>query len=180
MLYHLTETVIEYHPNDLEEWKHGDKQKLLAGRKVPPEIHNQPEYHFGENFVLKHYEQKGWNGFTFYSFDSTLEKYKEGKRKIEELFPKKSLDLFRDARLRSKYAPDSGLPDLFLYNDDGLVMFIEVKKQGDKASEVQFERLAQIRAILKAEIGIVYLVEKNHSHTPKTYKLDLDSYTRVQ
>ncbi len=74
MIYRLTETIIEYHPFDLDAWKCGEKQKWLAGRVVPPEIYNQPHYHFGEYYVLDYFERARWQGYKFYSFDFDFRK----------------------------------------------------------------------------------------------------------
>ena len=158
MCYRLTETIIEYHPDDLDKWKNGEKEKWLAGRVVPPEVYNQPRYHFGEYFVVNYFEKAFWHGYTFYSLnESHLEKYQES------------------------YHRDKGEPDLFLYLDNGPKLFLEVKKEKDQISDAQLEYLAQIKGILKAEIGIIYLVKHDHQHTPKEYKLNLVTFefTRV-
>jgi hypothetical protein len=63
ILYSHTETLIEYHPDDLDAWKRGEKKKWLGGRVVPPEVYNQPRYHFGEYFVLNYFEKAWWHGF---------------------------------------------------------------------------------------------------------------------
>jgi hypothetical protein len=177
MLDKLTETIIEYHPDDLEAWKNGIKDKWLEGRKVPPEVYHQTRYHFGEYFVLNYFEKARWHGYCFYSFsESGLEKLQEGQKKIAELFPIDGLAAFRDIRSRSIYPVGKGEPDLFLYMDNGPKLFLEVKKERDRVSAAQLECLAQIRGILKAEIGIVYLVKHGHQHTPKTFELDFVTF----
>ena len=176
MIYRLTETLIEYHPDDLDAWKRGEKKKWLGGRVVPPEVYNQPRYHFGEFFVLNYFEKARWHGFCFYSFDSSLEKYQEGHKKLTELFPDDRLVAFRDVRSRSSFPEGKGEPDLFLYMENGPTLFLEVKKEQDQVSPAQLEYLAQIRAILKAEIGIVYLVKHSHQHVPKTFELNLVTF----
>jgi hypothetical protein len=181
MLYKLTETVIEYHPDDLDAWKRGEKHKWLDGRIVPPEVYNQPRYHFGEYFVMNFFEKARWHGYCFYSFsESRLEKLQEGQNKIAELFPSDRLTAFRDVRSRSKYPEGKGEPDLFLYMDNGPKLFLEVKKESDRVSAAQLECLAQIRGILKAEIGIIYLVKHSHQHTSKAFELDLETFQCLQ
>jgi len=177
MLYKLTEIIIEYHPDDLEAWKNDKKDKWLEGRKVPPEVYHQTRYHFGEYFVMNYFEKARWHGYCFYSFsESSLAKLQEGQNKIAELFPSDRLIAFRDARSRSKYSAGKGEPDLFLYMINGPKLFLEVKKESDRVSAAQLECLAQIRGILMAEIGIVYLVKHGHQHTPKTFELDLITF----
>jgi hypothetical protein len=181
MLYNLKETIIEYHPDDLEAWKTNKKDKWLEGRVVPPEVFHQSRYHFGEYFVLNYFEKALWRGYCFYSFSkSSLEKLQEGQNKISELFPSDRLTAFRDVRSRSKYQEGKGEPDLFLYMDNGPKLFLEVKKESDRVSAAQLECLAQIRGILNAEIGIVYLVKHNHQHTSKAFELDLETFQCLQ
>jgi hypothetical protein len=177
MGYKLTETVIEYHPADLVTWKKNEKDKLLGNRKVPQEVYNQPEYHFGEYFVLTYFEKALWHGYCFYSFSTPcLEKFQEGQNKITELFPDDLLEAFLVARKQSRHSEGKGQPDLFLYMENGPKLFLEVKKDGDRISDAQLECLAKIRGILHAEVGIVHLVQFGHQHTPKTFDLDLVTY----
>ena len=177
MLYKLTETIIEYNSDDLEAWKNGDKHKLLDGHKVPPEVYNQPIYHFGEYFVLNYFEKARWQGFVFYSFSETNQKkLREGYKKIVELFLENRLADFRMVRSHSKSSAYKGEPDLFLFMDGGPQLFLEVKKERDRVSSAQLECLAQIRGILNAEIGIVYLVKHSYQHLAKTYTLDLETF----
>ena len=60
--------------------------------------------------------------------------------------------------------------------ENGPELFLEVKKEGDRVSAAQLECLAQIKSMLKAEIGIVYLVKHGHQHTPKTFELDFETF----
>jgi hypothetical protein len=179
MLYKLTETIIEYNPADLEAWKRGEKDKWIGDREVPNDVYNQPGYHFGEYYVLNQFEKEGWHGYVFYAigkFEPNNEKYREGREKVEELFPKDRLEAFRTIRSKSTHAEAKGEPDLFLYMDNGPKLFLEVKKDTDRVFDAQLECLAQIRGILGAEIGIVHLVKYGTQYTPKAFELDLVTY----
>jgi hypothetical protein len=179
MKYSLIETVIEYNPVDLESWKHGDKEKWLQGRIVPNDVNNQPNYHFGEFFVLNYFEKAHWQGYVYYAlgnFELNNEKYFLGRKKIAELFPQEQLEIFRTIRSQSKNIEGKGEPDLFLYMEGGPKLFLEVKKDGDRMSYSQLECLAQIRGILEADIGIVHLVRFGRQYQPKMYELDLVTF----
>lgn len=165
------ETVIEYQVEDLANWVGGEKARWLSGA-VPPDIFNQKNYHFGEFFVLQHYRKKGWQGHRFYAlgkWEPDNLKYVEGRKAIADRFATAALDLFRDRYL---FPSGKGEPDLFLHRNE-LNRFLEVKKQSDHVSESQLHCLAAIRAVLKAEVGVVYLAKAGRAYKPKTYELDL-------
>ncbi|MGM2827274.1 VRR-NUC domain-containing protein, partial [Bacillus cereus group sp. Bce006] len=67
----------------------------------------------------------------------------------------------------------SGEPDLFLYKEDGSVLFVEVKKGSDRLSQSQLVCLSQIKSILGCDVAVVYLTEENQVYEPKTYMLDV-------
>ncbi|WP_338419961.1 VRR-NUC domain-containing protein [Vibrio furnissii] len=67
----------------------------------------------------------------------------------------------------------AGEPDLFLYKDDGSVLFVEVKKQSDRLSPSQLVCLAQIKSILNCDVGVAYLAEEKQVYQPKTYELNI-------
>lgn len=66
-----------------------------------------------------------------------------------------------------------GEPDIMLFDSEGRTLFLEVKKGADKISEAQLTCLAQIKSVLGADVGIVYLREENQKYRPKRYELDL-------
>lgn len=163
MKIQITETVIEYHPDDLANWKRGEKAKFLSGISPAPEILNQPTHHFGEYFVLSYFKKAGWKGFHHYAlgeWEPNNKKYDEGRQKIRESFSSQQLSILRKKReLIPCDKAGKGEPDLFLYMDKGPKLFLEVKKESDRKSPAQLRCLAQIKAILGAEIGVIYLAE---------------------
>ena len=176
MLFHITELVLEYDPMEWIEWKLGNKDRILAGMPIHKELINQPTYHFGEYFTLRHFRQMGWNGFVFYSFyDRCLPKYQAGHQKLVEIFTQEQLKTFQSARNHTGDSKKKGDPDVFLYKTDGSTCFLEVKKKGDTIKPEQLECLAQIRKIFKAEVGIVHVIEKGHHSVPRNYELDLET-----
>ena len=76
----------------------------------------------------------------------------------------------------SNFPEGNGEPDLFLYMENGPKLFLEVKKEHDRVSSAQLECLAQIRGVLKAEVGIIYVVKHGRQHKPRTFDLDLSAY----
>lgn len=179
MSFTLVETIIEYNLADFEAWKRGDKKKLILDQKVPEDIYNQPNYHFGEYFVLNYFIKARWQGYVYYAlsnFEPTNSKYKLGREKISELFPSKQLEKFRTIRAKSKYGGSKGEPDLFLYMTNGPKLFLEVKKDQDKVSAAQLECLAQIKGILNAEIGIIRLIKYGSVCKPKEYEITFDTF----
>lgn len=166
----ITETVLAYEQRELDAWRDGDKSLVPGWLSIPDIVLNQPAYHFGEYFVLRHYSQRGWKGFVHYAigeWEPGIQRYDKGRAKVEELFAGVRLDKIREVRR----GLSSGEPDLFLYNDVGEALFIEVKKQSDRIKPEQLQCLAQIRTILQARVGIVYLREVRSRHTPKVYCL---------
>ena len=94
-------------------------------------------------------------------------------KKIEEIVDNKKLAKIRE--LRSGIV--GGEPDVFLYRESGEMLFLEVKKESDRVSEEQLKCLAQIREVLGADVGIVYLKEETRNYSPKTYNLNTEKYT---
>lgn len=178
MLHILKEIVIPYDPQDLLDWSNGFKGKFISG-DVHSHVKNQPKYHFGEYFVLDHYAKLGLSGHRFYAlgeWEPNSEKLRIGRAALFECFSPDLIEKFRTARERCGRSDGKGEPDVFLLNGDGQATFLEVKKGADRVSEEQLQCLAQIRSILGAEVGIVYLVEAGRQYVPKYYKLDLSSY----
>ncbi|MCK7497779.1 MAG: VRR-NUC domain-containing protein [Comamonadaceae bacterium] len=60
----------------------------------------------------------------------------------------------------------AGEPDLFLFKESGLFMFVEVKKGADRVGPAQLECIAQIRAILRCPVEIVYATDRE-GYVPK-------------
>ncbi len=178
MKMRMTETVIEFCEVDRTAWVK-DKNKLLEGHSPPPDVFNQPTYHFGEYFVLSYFKKAGWSGYRFYAlgeWEPNNPKVLKGRKKIEEIFTKQKLEEFRKQRALSGYAGGKGEPDLFLYMESGPTLFLEVKKGSDKVSSAQLICLAQIKSILEADVGIVYLAKCGQQYKPKTYELDLETF----
>lgn len=176
MIHIIEETVIEYLPSDLMDWKAGRRERWLNG-SVPAHVLNQPTYHFGEYFVLAHYSMLGWKGFRFYAlgnWEPTNPKLQEGRNAIERCFEQGKLSDFRRKRVECGRADGKGEPDLFLAHPNGSSLFLEVKKERDIISPEQLECLAQIHGILHADIGVVYLAEAGVPYRPKRYDLDVD------
>ncbi len=178
MIENVTETVLTYGDEQLRAWKAGDKSLAPSFLVVPPAVFNQPSYHFGEVFTLRSYHDRdGWLAFLLYALGDQYPKSAdrlEGRRKVAEIIPADALRRFRAVRATdSSYILGRGEPDLFLYKNDGSFMFVEVKKGGDKISQAQLSCMAQIRAVLRCPVDIVYLCPENHRHEAKTYKLDL-------
>ncbi len=91
------------------------------------------------------------------------------------MIPPDRLSTFRRARSAEWCAIRlaRGEPDLFLYKDDGSVMFIEAK-MNDAVKEAQLRCLAQVRSILACPAEIVRVVEEGTRARPKTYSIEID------
>ncbi|BCT69431.1 hypothetical protein NNRS527_03054 [Nitrosospira sp. NRS527] len=180
MKIRITETVIKYREEDLTAWKNiEEKMKLLEGYSPPQDVFNQPTYHFGEYFVLNYFKKAQWSGYRFYAlgeWEPNNPKVLEGREKIKEMFTIQKLEEFRRQRVLSGHAAGQGEPDLFLYMESGPTLFLEVKKGGDRVSPAQLTCLAQIKAILEADVGIVYLAKYGQKYKPKTYELNLETF----
>ena len=175
MKHIIQETVIRYRVEDLDAWKQGTKEAWLQG-PLPAHVANQPEYHFGEYYVLSHFKAAYWSGHRFYAlgnWEPANEKIAAGRADIERCFSYQRLSAFRQARELSGRSDGKGEPDLFLFMDQGQTLFLEVKKGNDRLSEAQMQCLAQIKAILCAEVGVVYLATFGQNYKPKSFELDL-------
>ena len=179
-IYTIEEQVFVYRKEQLEQWKSGNKFLIPHFIESHKDYQTQPNYHFGEIFVIDTYNRlHGWKGFRFYALGNwELEniKYKLSREKISQLIPEERLSEFREVRKEEDEMSGVGEPDVMLYNDNGQILFLEVKKENDKISNDQLKCLAQIKSILKAEIGIVYLREENQKYSPQKYALDLNNY----
>lgn len=150
----IEEEVLEYEQHQLDQWKAGDKSLIPDFLDIYSDYQNQPSNHFGEIFVLDHYNKNyGWKGFRFYAlgtWEPNNPKYDRSRKKIGELFSKEKMVRFWTSRVQEDKRSGKGEPDLMLYNDEGEVLFIEVKKESDKIFDEQLRCLAQIKAILNA------------------------------
>lgn len=179
MRYTIDEVTLEYDPRDYEVWISGAKEKWLAG-EPPAHVLNQPRYHFGEYFVLSHYSSSGWQGHRFYAlgtWEPKNPKLSSGRAALASSFDVAQLEVFRAQRVLSGRADGKGEPDLFLRKDDGSVLFLEVKKDRDEVSEEQLQCLAQIRAMLNAQIGVVRVIPIGAKSHFRRYELDLVAHT---
>jgi VRR-NUC domain len=173
----LEEIVLDYQPHDFADWVAGRRSRWISG-PVPAQVSNQPAYHFGEYFVLNHYRRLGWCGHRFYalgSWEPDNSKLAEGREALASCFSPSALTLYRAVRESCGRADGKGGPDLFFSREDGTALFVEVKKQRDRVSLEQLQCLAQIRAVLKAGVGIVYLRLAGAPYRPKRYELDLSA-----
>ena len=175
-MYKFNEIVLTYKSTQLDDWKKGDKSLIPAVIEIPDDVLNQQSYHFGEYFVLNYYMGKGWKGFVDYAigdWEPNNKKYDNGRKVLEELFSYARLSKIKSIRAGLL----SGEPDVFLYKETGETLFLEVKKEQDKIFSEQLVCLAQIKAILKADVGVVYLKEESKTYTPNIYELDLDEHS---
>lgn len=174
----IDEIVLDYDPDELTRWKSGDKSLAPAFVARPDIWLTQPKYHFGEAFVLRHYHRKeGWLGFADYAIGPQYpnsERRKEGRTELERRVPARSLAVLRALRAADpRHRLGSGEPDLFLYHPDGRLMFLEVKKQGDRTSAAQLECLGQISATIDCTVGVVYLNPIGRHRKPRSYQLPI-------
>ena len=174
MIFEVTETIFTYPSKLLEEWKNGDKGWVPESLFVPQDVHNQPNYHFGEYYALKKYLEQGWRGTAFYAlgdWEPNNDKYVHGRAMVSKYIDPIRLTMFKALR----QGLTSGEPDLFLYKDDGSVLFVEVKKQSDRVSKSQLICMEQIKSILGCDVAVVYLAEENQVYKPKSYELNVVS-----
>jgi len=179
MRYVIDEVTLEYDPSDYEAWASGVKEKWLAG-EPPGHVLNQPRYHFGEYFVLSHYSSSGWQGHRFYAlgeWEPKSSKLSAGRAALSNSFDTAQLQAFRSQRVLSGRADGKGEPDLFLRKQDGSALFLEVKKDRDEVTEEQLQCLAQIRAVLNAQVGVVRIIPIGAKSHSRRYELDLVAHT---
>ncbi len=178
MIEKITETILVYQQRDLDAWKHGDKSVIRSFGEIPSAVANQPDYHFGEMFTLARYhETYGWKGFDFYALGPQYpnsESRRPGRAVIEQVIPAGDLKRFRHAQAADPLiSKGGGEPDLFLYNDSGAFMFVEVKMKSDRLGAKQIRCIALVRAVLHCPVDIVYLREERQVYQAKTHSLDL-------
>lgn len=181
MIIELKEKVLTYKQTQLVAWKNGDKHLMPDFVEDRSFLETQPEYSFGEAFVLRSYNKgEGWKGFMSYALGKQYPKSKarlKGRLKVQELIPAEKLARFQALRGDERETNfGTGEPDLFLYRDTGECMFVEVKKQTDRLNSKQLKCLALIRGVLEIPVDIVYLCEETHKHIPKIYLLDQENY----
>jgi hypothetical protein len=179
MIFELRELVLVYKQEQLDAWKQGDRSLMPAFVDPSTLVRNSPTRHFGEMFVLRHYnETDGWKGFSSYALGPELPgslRRGAGRVKIEDIIPRRALSRLRALRgTRRDKLFGGGTPDLFPYDDTGRYKFVEVKKRADRLRPPQLRCLAQIRRALRCEVVVVYLRAANQVYAPKTYRLDLE------
>ena len=176
MHFVIKEEVLKYQLSDLADWKAGKRQQWLQGT-AHPHVANQPNYHFGEYFVIAHYARLGWQGHRFYAlgnWEPNSQKLKDGRDALARTFEPCKLAEFRLAREACGRLDGKGEPDVFLVHPVHGALFLEVKKGRDRTSPEQLECLAQIRGILGANVGVVYLAKAGVPHTPRIYELEFN------
>ncbi|EKO3892347.1 VRR-NUC domain-containing protein [Vibrio metschnikovii] len=172
MNFEITETIFSYPQFLLDDWKNGNKGWIPESLFVPQDVYNQPNYHFGEYYALKKYLELGWQGTAFYAlgdWELNNDKYEQGRAVVAKYINPTRLAMLKVLR----QGLTSGEPDLFLYKEDGSVLFVEVKKGSDRLSQSQLVCLSQIKSILGCDVAVVYLTEENQVYEPKTYMLDV-------
>ena len=179
--FEIEERVLPFRAKQLEAWKKGNKSIAPPYFAVPPIVRNQPAYHFAETLALRHYyDTEGWQGFSSYALGAQYPKSERrtaGRRKVEEIIPSRKLARLRSVRsAMDKSYRGAGEPDLFLFKEGGLFKFVEVKKDNDRMGPAQLECIAQILAILRCDVDIVYATERR-GYVPKRYRFDLVRHT---
>ncbi len=174
----IEETVLTYRPEQLQAWKAGDRSIAPTFAEITPNYQNQPTFHFGEMFALRHFlESEGWKGFAQYALGPQYpgsERRLAGRLMAKKVIPAARLRRLLAARSDSALVNSgSGAPDLFLYKPDGSFKFAEVKKERDRINHSQLRCIAQILAMLRCEVSIVYLQAEGRRYTPKRYQFDL-------
>jgi len=178
MIVEITETVLTYDAGLLQAWRNGDKSIAEGLFQITPNYLNQPSYGFGEAFTLRHFhEAEGWSGFASYALGPQYpgsRRREAGRKKVEEIIPAERLARLRTLRSRpSQLLRGSGEPDLFLYKNDRSFGFVEVKKEKDRLREPQLTCIAQILAVLRCHVSIVYLRSEDRNYRAKSYSFDL-------
>ncbi|WP_322803969.1 VRR-NUC domain-containing protein [Vibrio alfacsensis] len=174
MKFVLKETVFTYPSALLGTWKKGEKDWIPDSLFVPKDVYNQPNYHFGEYYALKKYLELGWQGTAFYAlgdWELNNDKYNLGRAMVAKYIDPIRLAMFKSLR----QGLTSGEPDLFLYKDDGSVLFVEVKKQADRISKSQLICMEQIKSVLDCDVAVAYLAEERQVYEPKSYELNVVS-----
>ena len=174
----IEETVLTYRQEQLRAWKAGDRSIAPAFLKITTNYRNQPHYHFGETFTLRHFHKtEGWKGFASYALGPQYpgsQRREAGRRKAKEVIPETRLQHLLERRSAPRLKRSgSGEPDLFLYKRDGSFKFAEVKKGSDRLSQRQLTCIAQVLAILRCKVSIVYLRREDQKYSPKRYRFDL-------
>ena len=147
----IPETVLTYKSELLLAWRRGDRSLLPDFVSVPEAVENQPDYHFGEAYTLRHYhDTAGWKGLWFYTLgrQANTDAFRPGNNLVEQMIPRGDLERLRMMRARDPLTRNGGgEPDLFLYDDRGSFMFVEVKKRPDRLRPSQHRSIAQLLAV---------------------------------
>ena len=178
MLAEIREIVLVYRREQLDLWVAGDRSLMPDFIDPAALVRNLPRRHFGEMFVLRHYnESAGWRGFSSYALGTHLsgsERRGPGRAKVGRVIPSPRLRRFRSLRTTaSDKRSGAGEPDLFLYNSAGRYKFVEVKMGADRMRPPQLRCIAQILRTLRCDVDVVYLRESGQKYLPKTYVFDL-------
>jgi hypothetical protein len=178
VLAEIHEIVLIYRQEQFDAWVAGDRSLIPAFVDPAALVRNLPRRHFGEMFVLRHYnESAGWRGFSSYALGLHLpgsERRKLGRAMAETVIPGPCLRRFRSLRTTAGDKRfGGGEPDLFLYDSAGRYKFVEVKMGADRMRPAQLRCIAQILRTLRCDVDVVYLRESGQQYWPKTYVFDL-------
>jgi hypothetical protein len=175
----LTETLLNYDPAELQEWKNGNLGILPASER-----HRLSKYriqchvgnHFAEVCVMRKLEQEGFRWF-YENYEIFREPSKTAGTRRGFTTARKhfGIEVIREVqRMAGEYDLKPKQPDLFAINDgENLARFIEVKRD-DPVHPGQLLALAIIREILKCSVEIVRLVPRGSTLMPKSYEWRFD------
>jgi len=167
----VLEVVLEFRPEDLRKWRGG--RKLRAAQAALEGLGEQPGCQFAEHLTLARYRQGGWCGHRFYAMvDQAPDDPRAGAGQAD------LRRCFRAEQLRALAQECSASdvePSLFLFRSNGEALFLEVTKGRERVLPERLQRLAQIRRVLGAEVGVVYVKPHGPWYQPRQWELDLAS-----
>jgi hypothetical protein len=128
---------------------------------------------FAEHFTLALYRKGGWDGHRYYALSEPVRdpRAAAGLAHVRRCFGEESLSAL--AQERAGMATEIALPSLFLFRSTGEVLFLEVTRGRERVPQAQLQGLAQIRRILGAEVGVVYVKPHGPWYEPRHWELDL-------
>ena len=166
----VLEVVLEYRPEELRKWR-GGRRIRAAESRVPATSAHPPACQFAEHFTLSLYRKAGWSGHRFYGLDEQAPRDARaaaGHIDVRRCFSAVQLQAL--ARERGISAAD---PSLFLFRSSGDALFLEVTKGRERVPPERLQGLAQIRRVLGADVGVVYVKPHGPWYEPRQWELDL-------
>jgi hypothetical protein len=168
----VLEVVLEYRPEDLRSWRGGRKDRAAQAR-ARAGMGQQTSCQFAEHFTLALYQKGGWRGHRFYALDEPVRdpRAAAGLADARRCFSAGQLNALAQERAGSASAIAE--PSLFLFRSTGEALFLEVTKGRERVPQEQLQGLAQIRRVLGAEVGVVYVKPHGPWYQPRHWELDL-------